>query len=703
MICLIPAEPNPAMIDACLNLARQLSAAGHPTRLDAGLLPADLSRGQKYEAAVHAADPLAGPAVEHILVVGAERITREATNRLRQLALARLRAPVAAIGRFAEPGSLFATRNQLAYATGAEPVMVDLDQLLGPSAVAGCATPALCPPMPSVHPRGGPTTLLIHATAERLGNAATFQPLAALRHQPGLRVIILPDAAGLDRLKDGPGAALSPTAPGEVTPDGFASLADVAAFFDAPAGDERLAGIMSAMIGLGKPVLDCTEARTLHATGAPVLSGPDDPAALWPYLERSVLPNLGDIARFVTASPWFARHSLCRFLRAAGMAPITAAPTMKRGSPPPPENEPSTRRVVFLPTNGVGLGHAQRAALIAGAMRETPVSFAAFPSCIPLIQDHGFDCLPLVQKSADHADPYANDILNYSRLTRHMTPNDLLVFDGGFLFDSIVRIIAEKGVPAVWVRRGLWQAEQLEAHRRQQQGRAALFRRIIQPLEAFEELNEPIHYGSVERAVGPVVQDVTISANLAQQMRRDLALRLGRDFRELVVTMLGAGHAADRSAQTLALCALLEHRPDSLHLVVSWPGASIPPGLSAWKNTRVVQTRRALHLALVADMAVSAAGYNSFHELLYHAVPSIFIPQMSPFMDDQRRRADAAARRDLAVTVEPEELLRLSREIHAFLDDGKAAVIRARLKDCALPARGTAAAAALIGAERSGR
>ncbi len=699
MICLMPAEQSPAMIDACLNLARQLAAAGQTVRLDAALLPADLPRGQKYEATVHAADPLAGPPVGQCLVVGAERLTPEATNRLRQLTQAKLLAPVVAIGRYAEPGSRFATQAKLAYATGAEPVMVDLDQLLGPPVMAGCATPALCPTPPPARAGGGPTTVLVHATAERLANAVVLQALSVLRLQPGLRVIILPETGGHDRLKDGPEAALSPTDSCELAPDGFANLADAAAFFDAPAGDERLAGIMVAMIGQGKPVLDCTEARTLHATGAPVLSGPDEPGALWPYLERTVLPNLGEIARFITASPWFERHSLLRFLRAAGITPVIAAPDPKRGNLAPSEGEPDPRRTIFLPTNGVGLGHAQRAVLIAGAMHEAPVAFAAFPSCVPLIQDHGFDCLPLVQKSPDHADPYANDILNYRRLTRHVTADDLLVFDGGFLFESVVRIIAEKNLRAIWVCRGLWQAAQMEDHRRLQRGRAALFQRIIQPLEAFEELNEPIHYGSPVRAVGPVVQDAPVPVGVAQQVRRALALGLGRDFGELVVTMLGAGHAADRSAQTQALCAFFERRPDCLHLVVTWPGAPIPPGLFAWQNTRVVQTRRALHLAQVADMAVSAAGYNSFHELLYHAVPTIFIPQMSPIMDDQVRRAGAAARRDLAVAVEPEELLRLSREVHAFLDDGKAAAIRARLRAHTLPPRGTAAAAALIKAE----
>ncbi|HQY43189.1 MAG TPA: glycosyltransferase [Paracoccaceae bacterium] len=691
MICLTPADQSPALLDACLNLARQMSAAGQVVRLDAALVPADLTRGQKYETAVFAADPLAGPPVSHILVLGAERIVPDTVDRLRGLTRAKLHASVVAVGRFAEPGSRIAVKTKIAYATGTEPVVIDLDDLCGPPVLAGCATPALCPPVLPAPRTAAATTLVVHASAERLSESGMIHALSVLRLQPDLRLIVLPETGERDRLKEATAGQLSATDPGEISPEGIAKLADVVAFFDAPAGDERLAGLIISAIAQGKPVLDCTEARSLCATGAPVLSGPDEPGALWPYLERTVLPNLDDISRFITTNPWLERHALHRFLLAAGIADAPAAARQPADVP--------TRRTVFLPTNGVGLGHAQRAVLIAGAMTQGPVTFAAFPSCVPLVQDHGFDCLPLVQKSPDHADPYANDILNYRRLTLNMTPNDLLVFDGGFLFESISRIIAEKGLRAVWIRRGLWQASQLEHLRRQHRGREALFRRIIQPQEAFDELNEPVIYGSPVRAVGPVVQDAPLSTDEKLKVRTDLAHRFGRGFHELVVTMLGAGQAADRSAQTQALCGLFERRPDCLHLIVTWPGATIPPGLYGWRNTRVVQTRRALHLAQAADMAVSAAGYNSFHEFLYHGVPALFIPQMSPFMDDQRRRAQAAARRDLAGAVEPEELLRLSREVRAFLDDGKAASIRDRLAGYDLPQRGTAAAAALIEAE----
>ena len=45
------------------------------------------------------------------------------------------------------------------------------------------------------------------------------------------------------------------------------------------------------------------------------------------------------------------------------------------------------------------------------------------------------------------------------------------------------------------------------------------------------------------------------------------------------------------------------------------------------------------------DLAVSAAGYNSFHELLRFGIPTLFIPNQDTALDDQQGRAQFAADR----------------------------------------------------------
>ena len=104
------------------------------------------------------------------------------------------------------------------------------------------------------------------------------------------------------------------------------------------------------------------------------------------------------------------------------------------------------------------------------------------------------------------------------------------------------------------------------------------------------------------------------------ELRADLAERYGRPFERLVVSLLGAGVAAARGTQIQALCGLFERRSDTLHLVLVWPSATLEPGWFGWRNCRVVRTRHAAVLAAAADLAVTAAGYNSFHEVLYNRV-----------------------------------------------------------------------------------
>ena len=200
--------------------------------------------------------------------------------------------------------------------------------------------------------------------------------------------------------------------------------------------------------------------------------------------------------------------------------------------------------------------------------------------------------------------------------------------------------------------------------------------------------------GAHVRRVGPIVQPPPTLDR--ETVRARLARSFGVAFDKLVVTMLGGGVAADRSAQVQAISGLLEPRPDCLHVVVVWPQSMIAPGLTGWRNTRLVRTLASLSLAGAADLVISAVGYNTFHELIYNRIPTIFIPQVASYLDDQERRARAASDRGVAETVLAHELLLLERRIEDLLDRGGAQALRCRLEGLDLPETGNRAAAALI-------
>jgi UDP-N-acetylglucosamine:LPS N-acetylglucosamine transferase len=226
--------------------------------------------------------------------------------------------------------------------------------------------------------------------------------------------------------------------------------------------------------------------------------------------------------------------------------------------------------------------------------------------------------------------------------------------------------------------------------------REKIFHRVIVPLEVFEELNDQYSAGTQVRAVNPIVQRLRMTVEQRERLRREIGEHFGVEFRHLAVTMLGGGVSADRSAQTAAVCALMAKRPDTLHLAVVWPTATIEPGTFNWPNTRVVKTHHASPLVAASDLYISAVGYNSFHEVIYNRVPTVFMAQMSAEQDDQHRRAMAAVARGLADIVAPTEMLSLRAKVIDFLDGGRSGELRDRLGGLDLPVPGNEEAARVV-------
>jgi UDP:flavonoid glycosyltransferase YjiC (YdhE family) len=668
--------------DAKLLFAGMLAERGYPVLLDEATLPPGTDRGHIYDAVPFLAD-LRETRPGAVLLIGAEDVGTATLARLRALELP-ASVPVSALGQFADHQTEVGTRTKLAYALGREATVVNLATILGDALPAAgvCPLPAPHRPARAANPRT--PGLLLVLPAEAVDDPHLLSLLAALDNVPDYRLSVILPAAGKERLKRTRHAALSVYSFAELGPAAFARNADVAAFFGTGLPGARMAALAIDMMASGKTVIDGTEDAALDAAGAPVIRGPSDLAALPNFLEFSVLPNLAAIGQAARKNPWMTARAIARLEAAAGLAPPA----------PRPPRAPDRPRTVFLPTNGSGLGHAQRCTAIARELtRPEDALFMAFPSCVPLVEGRGFPCLPLVQKSADHPEEWANDVVNYARLGRTLTQRDHLVFDGGYVFDSIYRAIHDTGCSATWIRRGLWRPGQV-AHAPLDRERA--FRAVLVPEEAFPELNVDYSRGPRVHRVGPIVQPA--SATDPATVRARLAENFGIAFDTLVVTMLGGGVAADRTAQVQAIAGLLEARPATLHLVVVWPHARVAPGLSGWRNTRLVRTRDTLALARAADLAISAVGYNTFHELLYNRIPAIFIPQVAAYLDDQERRARAASDRGLAETVLAHELLILERRLRTLLDSG-ASRLRDALSTLDLPTTGNAAAAGLIEAE----
>ena len=681
MILIEAGSRNDRAFDAKILFAAQLSLQGYSVAIDAHTVPAHMDRVRKYEIApflrdIDTIDP------DHVILIGSETIDDDVLVSLRSYSLDPS-VRISAIGRFEINQTRISAQSKLAYALGREPEIIDLSDMQRDPLLDNVPAPLATSGTSDVRAMTVTPRVFVYLSIDLLDDPLTLPMLSAMNNLTGFDLNVIVPGKGKEKITQSKSRELTVFGYSELSPSVFAKLADIAVFFGDSVPGQRMATFAMDMMQSGKLVIDGTVSQAFGSCGAPVLRGPEDIAALPDYLEHSVLINRVEIGRQMQKNPWLLHNGFSRLDKA-----------LKLARPGRTKPKRSAARVVFFPTNGNGLGHAQRCSLVATELKKPETAaFMAFPSCVGLIQSKGFDVMPLVQKSELHNEEFANDIVNHMRMNRALNDGDHLVFDGGYVFDSIFRTVLEKNLRATWIRRGLWQAGQQNSVALD---RERIFDQVIVPEEAFDELNTDYSFGAHVHRVGPIVQSAPLSPAKRKGLRNRLADNFDRPFETLMVTMLGGGVAADRSAQMQALSAIAENRPDTLHLIVVWPNARVASGLYGWKNTEVVTTGNALALAQAADLTVSAVGYNSFHEILYHQIPAIFIPQMAAFMDDQETRARAASDRGLAETVLAHELLKLEREVRAYLDGTKAQDIHAALKAAELAKTGNAAAARLI-------
>lgn len=658
----------------------QLNAAGTRAFIHVSSVLEGCNRNTQFDLAPFLYDGDLG-ADATVVLAGAHQLKDSRLASLRALSGGRPRRSIA-VGSFPDAQARIGTTAKLSYIFQRDPEIIDLSSI----SVDGLADARL--PIfgvaGSLLPAPQARLLLVSPDLTDRDQVAAIEGLA-LSHR--YDVSVLTNGKSKQEWIAWRGSNLPVFHYSEVLPVNLTDRVDVCLSFAGYRNNYRLQCLFANLAVSGTALIDCSDGHQIVRADTAFIRGPTGMAPMAAFLDSEILPNLRTIQ---TQSRVAAE--------AADLGPQRVLRTLSPDPKPVAEREhqhEARSRIVFMPTNGVGLGHAQRCVLIGTEMTRDrrDIAFAAFPSCTRLVQSYGFDAMPLISRSVQHAQSHENDLANYLRLRGLTRRSALMVFDGGYIFDSAYRTILDNRLRGVWIRRGLWQSHQDNSVALD---REKAFDRVIVPRDAFDELNIDYSHGDHVRHVGPVVRRLDLSQKDRQALRDRIAARYEHPFERLVVSYLGGGVAADRGAQTQALCAMLERRSDVLHLVVNWPSATMDPVWFQWSNSRVVKTHHAGTLAAAADLCVSAAGYNSFHEALYNRAPTIFVPQTGSFMDDQTARARAAQERGLAALVEAHQMMSLDREVTRLLDSGASEDMRRELSATSLPETGAAEAARLI-------
>lgn len=679
MIVVQPSKADTRGLEEALIFASQLAAAGFEIAMSRDLFAGSHPASIKYASVPFARD-LSDTEIGAMLIIGAEAAGEDATLALRRYNFSD-DAAVIVFGRFANRQEEIGARTRYTYVTNQPPHIVNLEDTKD---LAGgkTACPAYGIEVTAKKIRDD-DLLPVSILSADLEMPAALSALQAMQSSRQIKPIIAVSGKSKTVWLDRAGTGHPIYQYSEIAPAVFSQFAQIVVATSDPKKISWANCVVNNAIVSGDIVIDATPDQALVNAGLGVIQGPSQLEQLNAYLADIVIPNLPALHQEAAGIAANTLLSLPRYMKSLGFEPPARTKKTKA----------TKSSVWFMPTNGIGLGHAQRCCLVADELGEPSASkFAAYSSCLPMIRQYGYDAMPLIPTSLLHEDRFANDLVNYYRLRNGMAKGDTLVFDGGYIYDSVMHAVLSGDLNAIWIRRGLWTPGQ---NNRVPLDREKIFRRVISPQEALESLNAPLSNGSHVFEVGPIVQRFD-DPDLKAKVRKNLQSHFGQTFKTLSVTMLGGGVAADLSAHLQAACSEFERRSDHLNLIVNWPGAVINPALYGWENSHVVSSRNAGLLAFASDFIVSAVGYNSFHEALYNKVPAIFVPQTASFMDDQAARAEAAAELGLARHVAADRPGDLVREIAGFFDRDRISQLSASLADAELPEPGNVRAAELI-------
>jgi len=307
----------------------------------------------------------------------------------------------------------------------------------------------------------------------------------------------------------------------------------------------------------------------------------------------------------------------------------------------PKRATPERPSLLLISSNGAGMGHLTR--LMAYARRAEPdmaPHFLSLSQGVGVVAQYGFPFEYLPSAGATGLPPRRWNKLFTERVSEavgRLRPA-VVVFDGTWPYNGIPQVRdAFPEARWVWSRRGMWRhgrsAEQL--------AKAAWFDAVVSPGELAEAYDRGATSRSDGLRVGPVTLLDADELDDLDTARRALGLPLDR---RLALVALGAGNINDTSHETGATVAALRRLGVEI-CVTQTPIADADRTLS---DVHVVREFPLSRRFRAFDLAVSASGYNSFHELLRFGIPTLFIPNQDTALDDQLARAEFAADLGLA-------------------------------------------------------
>lgn len=320
---------------------------------------------------------------------------------------------------------------------------------------------------------------------------------------------------------------------------------------------------------------------------------------------------------------------------------VATAPTSARGTA---RHEID---VLFVTSNGAGLGHVTRLLAIAEHLPEGyRYELLTLSKAYEQVRAAGLTVHYFPSSDATQERPQRwNRIFrsHFRQLVDERRPR-AVVFDGTWVYSGLTDVCRANDIPLIWVQRGLWK-EEIDRATNQRHDAIKVSDEVIVPGDyaGFEEVDagEKI----APRYVGPIVR----TGRSELLTRAEACQKLGLDPAGMyaLVNVGGQAVGAEASEGPDIFGLLKELNPDITPVQVVSPLAPKGTGSPEAEQLKVYPV---MPLVRAFEFTVSAAGYNSAQEAVALAVPTIFIPNLSTTTDDQARRARQLAEKGLALT-----------------------------------------------------
>jgi UDP:flavonoid glycosyltransferase YjiC (YdhE family)/glycosyltransferase involved in cell wall biosynthesis len=296
-----------------------------------------------------------------------------------------------------------------------------------------------------------------------------------------------------------------------------------------------------------------------------------------------------------------------------------------------------TRNILFVSSNGIGAGHLTRQLAIASRLPQglRPTFFTmSYAKRIATEAGYFAEYFPHHgATSADVADWNTDLAEALLELMAHLRPS-VLVYDATAVFHGVLQALATyRDAFSIWIRRPMWQ----QSHAKFLDG-IDHFDAVIEPgeLAAEFDLGPTIAQRDEVLLVNPVLHTAPNQRLSRAQARAELGLPVDAT---VIVLQLGSGNNFDMGPTRERFLDHLLRRDGVIVMEMQSPirrGDMLDKSLS--KHHVIQELQPSYRYSNAFDAAVSAAGYNAFHENLLGGVPTVFVPNEGADMDLQINR-----------------------------------------------------------------